>query len=261
MTANPALALLADEAIANHNLVQLRRCIEEGFDPNGLVLQDQHPLLSAASQGSWHCLEVLLQHGSDPRRVASSTGHTPLKMACVRGHMAAMKMLLVHGDNPNARTMLDGRSCAHIAIKSTFAPQAGVKMLELLHEHGASLDARDDQGYTLLHEAAYEYNCIDWLVARAPHLLESRSNDGRTPLMYAIATRMEWSALALLEYSQDLQARSAQGFSLWEMARDARLENVMQRLEVLEHAQRTRDAIRAIARDAQTKIAPLVLRA
>lgn len=71
----------------------------------------------------------------------------------------------------------------------------------------------------------------------------------------------DWSALALLEYRQDLQARSAQGFSLWEMARDARLENVMQRLEVLEHAQRTRDAIRAIARDAQTKIAPLVLRA
>lgn len=247
MRSNLTIEQCADEAIRNLNPAVLKRCLEEGFDPNGSVSQNHHPLLVAATEGSWHCLEVLLQNGSDPRRAVSPTGNTPLKMACVRGHMAAMKMLLANGDNPNARSMPEGRSCAHIVVKNTSTHQMGPKMLALLHENGASLDVRDDQGYTLLHEAVYGHSCIDWLAARAPHLLEARSNDGRTPLMHAIASRMDKSALALLEYSQDLQARSAQGFSLLEMARDAHLENVIQRLEVLEHAQRAHDAISAIA--------------
>lgn len=244
------LSVRAEQAIQNLKPVDLEKCIDEGFDPNeDWVYDDRHPLLAAASLGSWHCLEVLLRRGALPQRAASPTGNTPLKMACVYGHLKAIEMLLVHGDDPNAQPTPELKSCMHIVAKSNFVN--ATQILQALCNAGGRLDLRDQEHNTPLHDAVWQKKSIDWLVAQQPELLSARNNMGETPLMYAIGRRMDASALNLLEYPQNLQLKNKEGQTARSLADLAQMKSVIERIDAITHATAMHQAISKIAEQAK----------
>lgn len=109
--------------------------LEAGADPN-----DGECLYHAAERADTRCLALLLRHGARP------TGTNALKRALDKPHLEPVRLLLEAGDDPNDAGLgpRRDRTALHHAAERGREPAA----LDLLLEHGARLDARDDAGET-----------------------------------------------------------------------------------------------------------------
>src|SRR4029077_5627090 len=91
----------------------------------------------------------LLKAGADPN-IAQSTGETPL-MTCARtGSVAAVKLLLEHGANADAREAERGQTAL------MWAATGKSKVVKTLLDHRADANARTETGFTPLMFAAQQ---------------------------------------------------------------------------------------------------------
>lgn len=118
--------------------------------------------------------------------------------------------------------------------REAFAGEVGLKAVKLLLAHGADINARDSQGNTVLHRVAHEWHAtiIEHLLHNGADL-EARKVDGSTPIFETISfdststsqfwntlTRrpLEWTSCAslevLLEASADLNASLVDGTTM-----------------------------------------------
>ena len=108
-------------------------------------LDGNTPLHIAALDGWPEAVKLLLTHGARAD-AANAAGHTPLHLTFnAPGHQAdIVRQLLAAGADP-ARRLPDGRNALHVA-----AATSGVdaRMLPLLAESPATLDAADGEGLT-----------------------------------------------------------------------------------------------------------------
>ncbi|KAJ1468976.1 ankyrin repeat protein, partial [Baffinella frigidus] len=109
------------------------------------------PLLAAAERGHQDVVRLLLEHmpphGANVR--ASDTfGWTPLAYAALLGHEEVARLSLLHGATAKQQEMLDRSSPLHCA-----AQEGRRRLVRLLLEHEAGMEATDDEGRTPLHRA------------------------------------------------------------------------------------------------------------
>lgn len=119
--------------------------LERGFDPNAVGESGQTALYLALRDDSPKVTSLLLKHPGLRFDQANPVGETPLMMAALRGQMSAAQQLLQLG----ASVQREGWTPLHYAASG---PEP--KMLALLLDRGAAVDARAPNGSTALMMAA-----------------------------------------------------------------------------------------------------------
>ncbi|MEE4299632.1 MAG: ankyrin repeat domain-containing protein [Pseudomonadales bacterium] len=154
LTQGPVTPL--DWFVFHDDVTALKAILEASGDLGSLDLQ--MALHSAAFFGHWKVCDFLLLQGADARHAMAETGETPLHSAlCKAGRphfLRTVRLLLEHGADPNARTvvgaptesfMRDIRTCGETPLHRAAAYADG-DIIDLLLEAGADRTLRDAHG-------------------------------------------------------------------------------------------------------------------
>lgn len=184
-------------------LLEAARNVKETLEaPDSL---DRTPLFIAAWRGSYQVAQVLLEHGASVR-AADELDRTPLHVAvsgediCVpfrsrpRNRFALIRALLEHGADINEPAGDTGRTPLHFAAPARCSlgiwREYQPRIVALLLDRGAAVNARAANGATPLHAAAEsvaaEANIRELLDAGAD-VHATTTLTAKTPLHYACA--------------------------------------------------------------------------
>jgi ankyrin repeat protein len=166
-----------------------RTLLQRGFDPNTPDEKGQVALYLALRDEGFDVAELLLAHPALQVDARNSAGETALMMAALRGNLRWTERLLARG----ARVHQEGWSPILYAASG---PEP--KVVQLLLERGAPIDAR--------------------------------SPNGTTPLMMAARYGAEASADLLLKRGANAALRNDLGLTAADFARTARRQALMQRI-------------------------------
>jgi len=167
----------------------LHAAYKQHHDVAELLLQQSHDLnlWEAAAFGKRERLLHLLDRGFKVN-VFSADGFTPLGLACFFGHPACVKLLLERGADANAVAQNDMQvRPLHSAVAR--APEDAVAVnVRALVGAGADVNARQQGGYTALHQAADRgQEAVVKVLLGAGARTDARSAAGRTPADHARA--------------------------------------------------------------------------
>jgi ankyrin repeat protein len=101
-------------------------------------------------------------------------GATPFLRAAMAGDLAAMKLLVEHGANPNVATksgdtpLMAAAGVGWAAYWTQNAPYSRLDAVKFCLEHNGPMDARDAKGYSALDGAAFrgDNEMINFLIAK-----------------------------------------------------------------------------------------------
>lgn len=185
-----------------------------------ISLDEEHrtPLLLAAAAGDVSILSSLLRRaapliapgGGRAVDVADSSGLTPLHWACMHQRYNAVELLLQHGASINAEDE-DGRRPLHIVA---FAANPRCLTLLLPYAAHGGIDAASHDGLTPLHYASLGGSepCVTMLLnARAT--IDSADEDGRTALSWASSEAHDGVMSMLLGARANPSAPDANGMT------------------------------------------------
>jgi hypothetical protein len=169
---------------------------------------EEHPsppsataLYFAAYYGfSWLAKHLIIAHAED---VDSKSGYrTPLLVAYWRHHAAAR---VLYGEGAQMEREIEDES-------KTARHDGHLKVMRLLLEHGADIDARDENDQVVLHLAS-EHGEVDVVQLLLQHnaTVNTRGPDKWTPLHHASWYGHIKTTQLLLEYGADVNARSEIG--------------------------------------------------
>lgn len=135
------------KAIHKGDREKIKALIREGVDPNSIGKDGTSLLFWAIMVDSTKGFDFLLQEGADPT-LCDKDGRTMLHIAAMAGNSEFLKILLDHGVDPNIRSCLDNNTALYDVSG------LNQKNFDLLIEAGTDLNATDNTGGTILHNAA-----------------------------------------------------------------------------------------------------------
>jgi ankyrin repeat protein len=175
-----------------------RLLLKEGADPNAKNSDGETPLHWACGPlgcGDLKFIEELLNYGADVN-ARNRCGWTPLHYAASSHNSIVADLLLRNGAHVNARESTHEWTPLHVALQPVNPPCGAtytvflrgfdleiIGFIVLLTKNGAYLNARDKDGFSPLHYAAF-HNLVyaTWLLLNLgadPHV---KDNEGRTLL-------------------------------------------------------------------------------
>ena len=166
-------------AAAGGHAAVLRLLLSEGrADPNtrgGARLSGAGALYLAAQGKHTDAAAVLLDAGAAVDAAVDGVGATPLFVAAERGCVAMVRLLLRHGADWRAVNW-NGVNAFHMA-----AIRGHVEVMEALHSHAAAAAG------AAFHETSKGPEGMERGINDSEAMLESRGNDGSTPLLSVAA--------------------------------------------------------------------------
>jgi len=167
-------------------------------------------LYVAAANADTDLIERLLRAGGDPDAGLLS-GETPLMIAADRGRLAAVRLLLEHGADPNAQEASGGQTALMWA-----AAEQHPDVVHLLIEHKADVNAQSNSGFTALMFATRQGDAAiaDILINGGARVNASMTRSGLTPLMIAAMGGFKDVAVVLLNRGADVDAIDTSGKSV-----------------------------------------------
>jgi len=164
-------------AIHSGDLDQIKRHIYWGTDINQADPQGENPLHVAARRGRLVIARELLENGADPN-ARNRAGETPVQVALAEGKTQIASVLFEEGAADDPQELLFILVRAGVDDRDT---------LDLLMQHGAEIDTKDQSGVTPLQIAIGDGRRL--LTKRLIDLgadVNVRDDGGRTPLAIAI---------------------------------------------------------------------------
>ena len=127
------------------DIVEIKRLLENGTDPNTSDSFNNTPLSIAAHFGQTDAVKLLINKGAQIDGIRGQM--TPLQCAVYSGHHDTATFLLTKNADPN---LTDKYGISSLAIA---ARKGDAKMVEALLKAGANIEHADDNGWRPLHSA------------------------------------------------------------------------------------------------------------
>ncbi|XP_042877702.1 ankyrin repeat and SOCS box protein 3-like [Penaeus japonicus] len=225
----------------------LQELLQKGYPANGHDNRGWQPLHEAAYNGHVECVRLLTMSDDVEVDALTHEGATPLQLACRQGtqHTEVVKLLTKAGADPN---MLKGdawvlplpkaittnnidivkellgagadvnREDYSSGLPLHVATDQGLQdITELLLEYKADVNKCDDSGRNALHVLMFSQSHDDEIQPMLSLLLKkgidvnTKMNDGTTPLMLAVQRRWKQTVEKLLDCSADVNITKADG--------------------------------------------------
>ena len=177
-----------------------------GADVNVRSTSGRTLLHAACMTGSLDIVQWLLNHGANVN-TRSDMGSFPISSAVGRGHLQLVRMLLEFNADLDVRRDF-GRGLLHIATNCLIDNHVGV--MQLLLDHGANPNARDEVGSTPLHHSSWRkkgHSRPTWgsvegtrLLLKYGAIIDAKDNKGRTPLQLAYKNYYQDIATCLIKH-------------------------------------------------------------
>jgi ankyrin repeat protein len=172
-----------------------------GADVNVLCADKRTPLHVASAGEHVDIVHWLLDHGAGMNAQCESL-YTPLHCAASCGRLQAAQMLIEHNVNIHIRGK-DGMSPLHAAAIHWIKRNQD-DIMEVLLDHGANPNARDDNNATPLHYSSWWINQGTVkgtrLLLKYGAIIDAEDNDGKTPLQLALDHGRDDIATCLKEH-------------------------------------------------------------
>ncbi len=124
--------------------------VQRGFDPNTMNDKGETGLTQAFKLDSYRAVKGLISLPATNVNLANAKGETPLMMAAIKGQLDLAKELIARGADVNR----PGWTPLHYAVSKASEDDSDLKMIALLVEHHAYIDAASPNGTTPLMMAA-----------------------------------------------------------------------------------------------------------
>src|SRR3989337_1391765 len=161
-----------------------------------------------------HAIRDIIAHERDLRVALVAHGNNPTNtlLAYLRTIQAQQ---LINSDLIQNLLACEMKRNAHQPIETALhrlAEKGNNPLINILLDHGATIEARDNNGFTPLFDAISQRNKItaDFLLQRGANI-EAQNNIGLTPLHYAAAYGQQAIVAFLLEHGANIEARDNNG--------------------------------------------------
>ena len=193
-------------AISNHDVIQMKKILKAGADPNTRNSEGWPMLMCAAWTMNAEVTKVLLEYGADPNVLLDYSCDTVISFSAHKGDLETTAVLLEAGADPNIsgtgnyNALMYAITCEHPEVA------------KLLLENGANVNAVDDIGNTSLEWAVGSGN-----TDTVKMLLEygadpnTQNQYGNTVLMRACRGGQAEMVKMLLDHGADPHIRNKDG--------------------------------------------------
>lgn len=159
------------EAILNEEPEIVKCLLAKGANCNAADKNGKTALMYAAESDDITALELLLEKNLDLEVTEKLNGKTALIYAVISKNEEGVELLLKHGANAKVKNLL-GFSAFFSAANS-----GNIRILQMLHEHGADINEVDDEGITALTIAVKQSaDCVEYLIKHGANL-NAKYND------------------------------------------------------------------------------------
>lgn len=151
-------------------------------------------------------IKLLIQYGADVTTKVTNT-YTLLQLACLKGHLEVVKILLIHGANAKE---IDRKGLTTAMVALLNKKTDPIEILKVLHEKEVNFKALDFSGATALHYAAANghHESVEFLLKQKvdPNI---KNNDQNTALQLAYKEEKK----LCIEILSPVTIRTNKGFS------------------------------------------------
>ncbi|PIN15888.1 26S proteasome regulatory complex, subunit PSMD10 [Handroanthus impetiginosus] len=230
-------------AAANGHIEVLRHLLLKGANVNSLTKDGNTALHLAVEERRRDCVRVLLANSARADIRNAIYGDTPLHIASSLGDEQIVKVLLHNGVIKGVRNKV-GKTAYDLAAENghtklfdalrlgdnlcTAVRKGELRMVLRLLENGASINGRDQNGWTAIHRAAFKGR-VDILKAIIEKGIDinAKDCDGYSALHCAVESGQVDAVELLVKRGVDLEARTNKGVTALEIAESLQYSGII----------------------------------
>nr|C7B178.1 RecName: Full=Protein VAPYRIN; Short=PhVpy; AltName: Full=Protein PENETRATION AND ARBUSCULE MORPHOGENESIS 1 [Petunia x hybrida]ACU00619.1 penetration and arbuscule morphogenesis protein [Petunia x hybrida] len=221
-------------AAGNGHLEVLKLLLLKGANVNSLTKDGNTALHLAVEERRRDCARLLLANGARADICSTGNGDTPLHIAAGLGDEHMVRVLLQKGAEKYIRNKY-GKTAYDVAAEHghnklfdalrlgdslcVAARKGEVRTVQRLLENGASINGRDQHGWTALHRACFKGR-IEVVKALIDNGIDvnARDEDGYTALHCAVESGHVDVAELLVKKGADIELRTSKGITALQIA-------------------------------------------
>ena len=181
-----------------------KAAVDAGLGTTLLLSENgQTPLTQAVKNRHFEIVELLLKNGTNPNDT-NKESETPLLIAAAKMNFKLCNLLISYGASVDQRSKNGSTPLMEAAHAGQ--SESAYKIVQLLIEKGADVNAKNSEDDTVLHKAIpCSRKILDLLLSKRPSF-NAVNKKGWTPLMVAFSTSSSGNAGQLLEAGADFYA-------------------------------------------------------